>query len=119
MPSLSRRAVVKYALVAVASLATAPFSWISSDRSIAGSLKQPCDRLTSILTPTSVPATAHPVCNDFHVKDHCSPFLQNAYYLSHDGRFHQPILEATRSFQTDQAIGLTLQERLSNNSFLS
>ncbi len=66
--------------------------------------------------PTRV---VHSPCYDLHVKNRCWCFLQNAYYLSHEGRFHQPILEATRSFQTDRAIELALQERLSNNSFLS
>ena len=116
MPSLSRRAVVKYALVTVASLTTAPFSWIWSHRSTAEPLKALLDQLTSDLIPTPVHAEAPPVCNDLLVGDRYSRFMQNPYYLSHEGRFHQPTLEATRSFQTDQAIQSTLQDRLSSNS---
>lgn len=119
MPSLSRRAVVKHALVTIASLTTVPFSLISSDSSTTEPLRRLLDHLTSDLPPTPVHAEIHPTCDDLNVNDRCSHFVQNAYYLSHEGRFHQPILEATRSFQTDHAIQLTLQERLSNNSFLS
>ena len=119
MPSISRRAVVKYALVTVASLAIAPFSWISSDNSTAGPLRQLLNRLTSDLTPTPMQTESPPIRTDVLVRDRCSGFSQNTYYLSPEGRFHQSILEATRSFQTDQAIQSTLQERLNNNSFLS
>lgn len=118
MPSISRRAVVKYALVTFVSLATAPFTWIWSHSSTAGALRQRLDHLTSDLTPTSVHVEIHPTCDDMRVTDRCSRFMQNAYYLSSDGKFHQPILEATRSFRTDQAIQRTLQERLTSNTFL-
>ena len=116
MPSLSRRAVVKYALVTVASLATAPFSWIWSQSSQAVALRQLLDHLTPDPGPAHVHADIHPTCNDALKRAHCFRFMQHAHYLSHEGRFHQPTLEATRSFQTDQAIQSTLQDRLSSNS---
>ena len=116
MPPLSRRAVVKYALVTVASFATAPFSWISAQYLKNGSLGQLFNRLTSNATPTSTHPEIHSICDDLHVKNRCAMFLQNVYYLSPEGRFHQPTIEATRSFQPDQAVQLTLQERLTNNS---
>lgn len=130
---LSRRAAMKYALAALASVAassswstrvnpaaTPAARWSLLNQAQAEVAPAPVQTPTQAVAGASRHSNFHAVYDDLRARDRFFLFLQNVYHLYPESRFHQLIIDATSESSSDQEIYRTTQERLAGiKPFLS
>ena len=131
MTSISRRTAVKWTLATAAWLVASASTWPwprSQDRSFWRLIDLAQAGMTPA-APASPMAAAkssaprsnfHVVYDDVRARDRFFLFLQNVYHIYPESQFHQLIIDATKTFRTDQEIYLAIQEGLAGiKPFLS